>query len=116
VSSFLDKEGVETKKLDDVDCGDAKCYAVTLTVPTSLMGVPGTTDGVDLGQMLGDSLLLNLQFDRQTLRLTQVSTDIDAGATGKFGLVLTLSKYNEGVQVSPPPSDQVTTDGSGLGL
>ncbi|HEX6655935.1 MAG TPA: hypothetical protein VF153_06955 [Candidatus Limnocylindria bacterium] len=116
VTSFLDKEGVETAKLDDVDCGDAKCYAVTLTVPTSQLGVPGTTDGVDVRQFLADGLKLNLQFDRSTLRLTSASTDIDAGTLGTFGLSLTVSKYNESVQVSPPPSDQVTTGGNPLGL
>jgi hypothetical protein len=109
VSSFLDKEGVETAKLDDVDCGDAKCYAVTLTVPSSLLADAGGASGVDIpGQLLGDSVVLNLQFDRGSLRLTSVSTDIDAGQVGTVGLSLTLSKYNESVQVSPPPSDQVT--------
>jgi hypothetical protein len=115
VSGFLDKEGVETAKLDDVDCGDAKCYAVTLTVPTSLMADAGAGSGVDLGQFLGDALVLNLQFDRNTLRLTRLSTDVDAGEVGTFGLAMTLSKYNEAVQVSPPPADQVT-EGQGFGL
>jgi hypothetical protein len=115
VDSFLDKEGVETAKLDDVECGDAKCYAVTLTVPTSLMAEAGSSSGVDIGQFLGDSVVLNLQFDRESLRLTQASTDLDAGDTGKFGVVLTFSKYNESVQVSPPPSDQVT-EGNDFGL
>lgn len=115
VSGFLDKQGVETAKQDDVDCGDAKCYAVTLTIPASLLGVPDTTDGIDVSQFLADGLKLNLQFDRQSLRLTSVSSDIDAGEVGTFGLSLTLSKYNEAVQVSPPPSDQVT-EGNSLGL
>ena len=115
VSSFLDKEGVETAKKDDVDCGDAKCYAVTLTVPSSLLADAGSSSGVDIGQFIGDSVVLNLQFDRQSLRLSSASTDIDAGTVGKFGLSVTLSKYNEGVQVSPPPSDQVT-EGGGFGL
>lgn len=112
VSSFLDEEGVETAKGDDVDCGDATCYAVTLTVPSSLMAGAGAR-GVDAGEFLGEDLVLNLQFDRETLRLVQVTTDIDAGDTGTFGLLLTISKYNETVQVSPPPSDQVT-EGGGL--
>jgi hypothetical protein len=115
VSGFLDKEGVETAKHDDVDCGDAKCYAVTLTVPTSLMAGAGGSTGVDISQFLGDSVVLDLQFDRQSLRLTSLSSDIDAGEVGTFGLSLTLSKYNEAVQVSPPPSDQVT-EGNSLGL
>jgi hypothetical protein len=115
VSGFLDKEGVETAKHDDVDCGDAKCYSVSLTVPSSLLADAGSSSGVDIGQFVGDSLVLNLQFDRQSLRLSSVATDIDAGEVGTFGLSLTLSKYNEAVQVSPPPSDQVT-EGGGLGL
>ena len=115
VSTFLDKEGVETAKLDDVDCGDTKCYAVTLTVPTSLMADAGTSAGVDVGQYLGDSVVLNLQFERDSLRLSGVSTSIDAADVGKFGLSLTLSKYNEAVEVSPPPSDQVT-EGGGFGI
>jgi hypothetical protein len=115
VSNFLDKEGVETAKLDDVDCGDAKCYAVTLTVPTSLMQQAGSSTGVDVGQFLGDSVVLNLQFERDSLRLTQASTDLDAGDVGKFGVVITFSNYNAAVQVSPPPSDQVT-EGGDFGL
>ena len=115
VSGFLDKEGVETAKQDDVDCGDAKCYAVTLTVPTSVMAEAGSSSGVDIGEFLGDAVVLNLQFDRNTLRLTRVATDIDAGDVGTFGLAVTLSKYNEGVQVSPPPSDEIT-EGNGLDL
>jgi hypothetical protein len=114
VSTFLDKEGVETAKLDDVDCGDAKCYAVTLTAPSSVLAEAGGSSGVDVGQFVGDAVVLHLQFDRSTLRLTSVSTDVDAGDVGSFALSLTLSKYNEGVQVSPPPADQVT-EGGGLG-
>jgi hypothetical protein len=115
VTSFLDKEGVQTAKHDDVDCGDAKCYSVSLTVPSSLMADASGSTGVDIGQFVGDSVVLNLQFDRASLRLSSVSTDIDAGTVGKFGLSLTLSNYNGGIQVSPPPSDQVT-EGGGLGL
>jgi len=115
VSGFLDKEGVETAKLDDVDCGDAKCYAVTLTIPASQLGIPGTTGGIDVSQILADGLKLNLQFDRSTLRLTSASTDIDAGTVGSVGLSVTLSKYNESVTVSPPPADQVTEGTNPLG-
>ena len=115
VSGFLDKPGVETAKHDDVDCGDATCYSVSLTVPGSLLADAGKGSGLDLGQFTAESVVLDLQFDRQSLRLSSVSTDIDVGTVGKIGLSLTLSKYNEGVQVSPPPSDQVT-EGGGFGL
>jgi hypothetical protein len=113
VSGFLDEEGVETAKQDDVSCGDNTCYAVTLTIPSSLLGSAGAA-GVDAGDFLGEDLVLNLQFDRESLRLVQASTDVDAGEAGSFGLLITFSRYNESVQVSPPPDDLVTEGGSGL--
>lgn len=108
VGDFLDKEGVEAKKLDDVGCGDQTCYSVSLTIPSSLLGSAGAAAGVDASQFLGETVVINLQFDRETMRLTQVSSDIDAGDAGTFGVVVTISGYNATVEVSPPPSDQVT--------
>ena len=110
VESFLDKEGVEAEKLDDASCGDRNCYVVTLTIPTSLLADAGTAAGVDPGQFLGESIVLDLQFDRENLRLRQVSTDIAAGDLGTLGLVATFSNYDATVEVSPPPDDQVTTE------
>jgi hypothetical protein len=105
---FLDKEGVETEKLDDVSCGENTCYAVTLTIPTSLLSEAGDQLGTDPGEVLGDALVLNMQFDRESLQLTQLTTDVDAGELGSLGLLVTFSGYGETVEVSPPPSDQVT--------
>jgi len=108
VSSFLDQQGVQTAKLDDLSCGDGTCYHVTLTVPAQLLsGVAGSV-GVDLGQIGADALELDLQFDQQTMRLVQVSTDIDGGDAGTASMLLIVSRYDQAVEVSPPPSDQVT--------
>jgi hypothetical protein len=112
VGEFLDKDGVTAEKLDDTGCGDQTCYVVKLTIPTSVLNESGGGAGVDLGQFLGEGAVLNLQFDRDTLRLRQIATDIDAGEVGTFGLVITISGYDATVEVSPPPSDQVTEDGS----
>jgi hypothetical protein len=111
VGEFLDKDGVEAEKLDDVSCGDQTCYAVKLTIPTSVLNDAGGGAGVDLGEFLGEGLVLDLQFERESLRLAQVATDISAGEVGTFGLVITISNYDAAVEVSPPPSDQVTEEG-----
>jgi hypothetical protein len=111
VGDFLDKNGVTAEKRDDVDCGDRDCYQVRLTIPSSVLNEAGGGAGVDLGQYLGDGLVLDLQFDRETLRLAQIATDIDAGEVGTFGLLITISGYDATVEVSPPPSDQVTEGG-----
>lgn len=112
VESFLDEEGVVSEKLDDVSCGDRNCYAVRLTIPTGLLADAGTAAGVDAGDFLGEALVVNLQFDRESLRLRQASTDIAAGDVGTFGVVVTFSNYDASVQVSPPPDDQVTEGGA----
>ena len=112
VQSFLDEEGVVSEKLDDASCGDRTCYAVRLTIPTSLMASAGDAAGVDAGGFLGESLVVDLQFDRENLRLRQASTDVAAGDLGTFGVVVTFSNYDASVEVSPPPDDQVTEDGA----
>ena len=83
-----------------------------LTIPSSLLlENAGTPAGIDAGAFLGESLVLDLQFDRENLRVRQVSTDVEAGEVGSFGIVLTFSNYDATVEVSPPPDDQVTEDG-----
>ena len=108
LQDFLGKEGVQTEKLADVSCGDSTCYAVKLTIPSALLSEGSDVAGIDPSEIVGDALVLNMQFDRENLQLTQLSSDIDAGETGTFGLLLTLSSYGDPVEVSPPPSDQVT--------
>jgi len=111
VESFLDEEGVVSEKLDDVTCGDRTCYRVLLTIPSSLLGEAGTSAGVDAGAFLGDFLVIDLQFDRENLRMRQVATDVEAGEVGSLGIVITFSNYDATVEVSPPPDDQVTEEG-----
>jgi hypothetical protein len=113
VENFLNKEGVVSEKLDDVTCGDGTCYVVRLTIPSSLLAEAGTSSDFD-PSVIGESLVVNLQFDREDLRIRQAATDISAGEMGTLGLVVTFSKYDEAVEVSPPPSDEVTTEGDSL--
>ena len=108
LQNFLGKEGVQTEKLADVNCGDRTCYAVKLTIPSAFLAGGSQVAGIDPSEIVGEALVLNMQFDRENLQLIQLSSDIDAGETGTVGLLLTLSSYGEPVEVSPPPSDQVT--------
>jgi hypothetical protein len=113
IGDWLAKDGVTAEKRDDVDCGDRDCYQVRLTIPSSVLSNAGGGAGVDLGQYLGEALVLDLQFDRENLRLAQVATDIDAGEVGTFGLLVTISGYDAALEISPPPSDQVTEGDGG---
>lgn len=62
----------------------------------------------DQTDALGDALVLNLRFDRESLRLTEVATAVESESVGTFNATLTFSGFDEAVTVSPPPADQVT--------
>jgi hypothetical protein len=108
VKDFLAKDGVETKKLADVACGDRQCYQVSVSIPSSLMKDAGAVASMDPSTVFGDALVLNLLFDRQKLYLTSLSTDVASDTLGTFSVTLSFSNFDEAVTVSPPPDAQVT--------
>ena len=108
VNEFLKKPGVVTKKLADVDCGDRKCYQVSVSVPSSLMSSAGAVASFDPSTVFGDALVLNLLFDRDKLWLTEASTSVKSDTMGSFTATLSFSKFDEALTFSPPPSADVT--------
>ena len=104
----LATDGVVTKKLADVACGDRQCYQVSISVPSSLMDDAGAVASLDPASIFGDAVEINLLFDREKLWLTAVSTGIDSATAGKITATLTFSKFDEAVTFSPPPSPDVT--------
>ena len=111
LKEFLAKDGVVTKKLDDVTCGDRKCYQVQVTIPSSVMAdsmaSASPKPSLNPSDIFGDALVLDLQFDKENLWLTSMSTKIDSAKVGTINLTITLSAFNEAVTVTPPPGDQV---------
>lgn len=112
--AFLDEEGVEIEKLDDTDCGDRTCYAVRLTIPAELLSEAAEGEDLDPGELVGQELVLDMLFDREENWLTEVSTHLGAEDVGDVTMTLTLSGFNEPVDVEAPPADEVTEDGEGL--
>jgi hypothetical protein len=108
VKEALATEGVVTKKLADVACGDRQCYQVSISVPTSLMSEAGSMASLDPSSIFGDAVVLNLLFDREKLWLTEVSTSVDSETVGTITATLSFSKFDEAVDFSPPPSPDVT--------
>jgi hypothetical protein len=104
VREFLDREGVQVEKLDDTDCGDRTCYAVRMTIPAEVLA--------ELAG--GEDLVLNLLFDREENWLTEVSTALSGESVGELTLTLTLSDFNQSVEVEAPPADEVTEGGGEL--
>ena len=112
LKTFLAKDGVTSKKLDDVDCGGRQCYHVQVTIPSTLLMNAGAQASMDPSAIFGDSLVLDLQFDKEKLYLTRVSRSVDAaGAADAFSLSVTLSAFDVAVTLTPPPADQVQEGG-----
>jgi len=108
VKEALAKEGVVTKKLADVACGDRQCYQVSVSVPSTLMTDAGAVASLDPSSIFGDAMVINLLFDREKLWLTEVSTSVDSETVGTFSATLSFSNFDEAVDFSPPPSPDVT--------
>ena len=111
IGKLLAKDGVVSKKLDDVDCGDVKCYHVQVTIPKALFAENAGQADLNPSEILGDDVTLDLLFDREKLWLTEISTKVTTTNSGSVSLKVTFSKFNEPVTVSPPPSDQVQEGG-----
>lgn len=113
LGAFLDREGVEAKKLDDATCGDRTCYQVELTVPSELLNDAASAAPLP-SDALGQDLILNLKFDKENLYLSSASTSVDAQENGSFTLDVTLSQFDEATNISAPPADQVDESGGGF--
>ncbi len=111
---FLAKDGVATKKLDDVTCGERQCYHVQVSIPSSLMADAGAKASMDPADIFGDALVIDLQFDKAKLWLTSASVSIASAKIGTLSLTITLSAFDKPVTVSPPPADQVQEGGFNL--
>jgi len=104
----LATEGVVTKKLADVACGDRQCYQVSISVPSSLMDEAGAVASLDPASIFGDAVEINLLFDREKLWLTEVSSGVASDEIGTISATLSFSSFDEAVEFSPPPSPDVT--------
>jgi hypothetical protein len=107
IGKLLLKDGVVSKKLEDIACGDAQCYHVQVSVPSSVMTASPDLASLKPADIFGDALVVDLLFNREHLWLTEISTKIDSPKAGSFSAKITFSDFNAPVTVSPPPSDQV---------
>ena len=116
LGTFLKQDGVEAKKLADAKCGAANCYQVELTIPSALLDDAAGAAGTSASDVIGEALVLNLQFDREKLYLTTVSTSIDSAQAGTFSATLSLSGFDQPVTISEPAAGDVDTSGGGFSL
>ncbi|MEO6207485.1 MAG: hypothetical protein ABIP77_05985 [Candidatus Limnocylindrales bacterium] len=113
----LERPGVDPVKGEDVACGSATCYTVTIQLtPAELaaldlgpgdLGLPGglPVPVPDLGDQTID---LTIRVDKLTTRLAGLTVAIGGGATGDVTAELTFSKWGDDLTITAPPVDQVS--------
>jgi hypothetical protein len=114
VEAFLDREGVELRNLDDAACGESTCYHVQLTIPSEALNDAAASAGTSASDVVGEALVIDLQFDRTTLYLTSASTSVEAEEMGTLNATLTLSAFDQPVAVTTPPDAEVDSSGGGF--
>jgi hypothetical protein len=110
VGDFLAADGVDPVKGEDVDCGGKRCYSVSIELtPEELaaLGADQTAPAglpIDLGAA---SLAITIRVEKDTYHLGGVTIVASLGEQGTLTLNLTLSRWDQPMDISPPPADQV---------
>lgn len=110
VGDFLTDDGVDPVKGDDVDCGGKQCYTVSIELTPEELAALGADQAeaaglpLDLGSA---SLALTIEVEKDTYHLAGFRTVASLGEQGSVTIDLTFSKWDQSMDISPPPADQV---------
>ncbi|MDO8485567.1 MAG: LppX_LprAFG lipoprotein [Candidatus Limnocylindrales bacterium] len=107
VGDFFLADGVDPAKGDDVDCGGKQCYTVMIEL------TPDELAALGAGQAAGDlpidvgaaSLALTIRVEKDTYHLAGIKAVASLGDQGSLTFDLTLSKWDQPMDISPPPTD-----------
>jgi hypothetical protein len=115
LSDLLARADLAPTKGADAPCPGGTCYTLQVKLDAAELGalVGGVTLPSDLPIPVPDvtvaTIDLTLHIEQRTTRLADATAAIDLGDTGKVTLQATFTKWNESVQIAPPPADQVDT-------
>jgi len=103
LQDWLARPEVGPKKLDDTSCGSKSCYQVEidLTPEEVLALVP------DVSTLGSGAVVLTALVEKDTLRLANLVLELTIPEVGQVSINLALSKWDEGLDISAPPADQI---------
>ncbi|MEX1169516.1 MAG: hypothetical protein WEE50_05175 [Chloroflexota bacterium] len=109
VGDLLSAEGVDPVKGDDVDCGGKQCYTVMIELTPDELAAIGTGAATDLLPLdVGAaSLAFTIRVEKETYRLAGINAVASLGDQGSLTLDIAFSRWDEPVDISPPPADQI---------
>jgi len=103
LQEWLKKPEVGPEKLDDASCGTKSCYQVKVDLTADELGALIPEAG-DLG---GAAVVLTILVEKDTLRPASMTFDVAAAELGDVTLTLSFSKWDDALDISAPPADQV---------
>lgn len=125
LARFLATPGLAPVKGADVECGGTTCYSVTIELTADELAGLGlgnlelpvpTNLPVPMPDFGGIATLdLTAEVEKDTRRLAGLTIEAGAADTASATLDLRLSKWDEPVDIEPPPADQVSDGFGGLG-
>lgn len=110
VGDFLSTDGIDPVKGADVDCGGKQCYTVMIELTPDELAALGANQisagdlPIDIGAA---SLAFTIRVEKDTYHLAGIRTVASLGDQGSLTFDLTLSKWDQPMDISPPPADQV---------
>jgi LppX_LprAFG lipoprotein len=110
VGDFLTADGVDPVKGDDVDCGGKSCYTVSIELTADELAALGAGQAAQLGlpvDLGSASLSFVVRVEKDTYHLAGFKTVASLGEQGSLTLDLTLSRWDQPMDISAPPADQV---------
>lgn len=109
VGDLLTAEGVDPVKGDDVECGGRQCYTVMIELtPDELAGLGGGAATELLPMDISTaSLAFTIRVEKDTRRLAGINAVVSLGEQGSVTLDVAFSKWDQPVDIAPPPPDQI---------
>ena len=121
LTELLARTDLDPVKGADVPCAGGTCYTLTLTLDAAdLAGLGGGTGGplpsalpipIPLPDLSASSIDLTLHVEQRTTRLSGITAVAGMADLGNLGVQATFTRWNESVQIAPPPADQVEGTG-----
>lgn len=103
LQDWLKKPEVDPRKLADASCGSKTCYQVEIDLSADdLKALAPEASGVGAG-----SVVVTVLVERDTLRPASIVMKVTAADLGELTVTLTLSKWDEALDIKAPPADQI---------
>jgi hypothetical protein len=101
--AWLTKPEVGPTKLDDTSCGSKSCYQVEIDLtPDEVLALIPDTATLGSG-----AIRLVVLVEKDTLRPASFAVELGLADVGDISLTLALTRWDEGLDISAPPADQV---------